>query len=71
MMRSIPDHPVIRHMERDGQLPRRGALYSCQGCGCDICHGERFYRIDDDVFCYGCDSAALRAHTYIAGVRED
>ena len=69
-MRDFPDHPIIRSMERDGQLTRRGAMYSCQSCGCDICFGEQFYRIDGEVFCYGCDSAALRPYTYTAGERE-
>ena len=49
----IPDHPIIRAMERDGCPPEApGFRFRCSCCEAPIYPGERFYRIDDDTaFC--------------------
>jgi len=55
-MNSIPDHPVIRNMERtgypDGIGPRTCCL--CDECGEDIYEGETYYRIGGLNLCEAC-----------------
>jgi len=63
-MNDIPDHPVIRNMERTGYPDGRGprACCVCDECGEDIYEGETYYRIDGRVFCEGCiDNARTEA----------
>ena len=51
-MSAIPDHPVIRAMERDGQLPDTpGWVCRCSACQGAIYPGEKIYRVNDKVFC--------------------
>lgn len=52
-MPMIPDHPIIRAMERDGYPPEApGFRFRCYACDCPIYPGERYYRISDEkTFC--------------------
>ncbi len=53
-MERIPDHPVIRSMERTG-YPRRQAMFTdCDWCGCPIWMGDHYYNIHGEVLCADC-----------------
>lgn len=65
-MFGFPDHPVVAAMERDGKLSRNGAFCECGSCGADICAGEKFYYVDGEAYCIGCQDEALRNYTHTA-----
>lgn len=52
----IPDHPVIRNMERTGHPDGKGpkVLFKCIHCRCEICDGETYYDIDGEPWCEEC-----------------
>lgn len=53
---NIPDHPVIRNMERygypDGDAHQ--AVFICSGCGNDILAGDKVWHIMGEQFCKRC-----------------
>ena len=61
-MERIPDHPVIRSMERTG-YPRGHdprTFTTCDWCGGDIRVGDEYYDIHGEVLCFDCVQDCLR-----------
>ena len=57
-MEQIPDHPVIRRMERTGR--QRRVFTTCDWCGGDILEGEEYYNIHGEVLCFDCVQDCLK-----------
>lgn len=62
MYPQIPDHPVIRNMERTGYPDGKGpkVIHTCIHCHVDICHGETYYDIDGEPWCEECINDAKK-----------
>ena len=58
----IPDHPVIRNMERTGHPDGKGpkVIHKCSNCRGDICHGETYFDIDGEPWCEECINDARK-----------
>ena len=57
MIPYLPDHPVIRNMERtgypDGKPPK--VVCICNECGAEIFEGEKYYKFSDRQYCAECN----------------
>lgn len=54
----IPDHPVIRAMERNGYTKK--VFTTCDWCGGEIFCGDEYYNIHGEVLCFDCVQDCLR-----------
>lgn len=68
-MLRIPDHPVIRSLERDGYPledeygPK--VVYECDECGENIYEGEMCYKLGGKIYCRECvEASAVEADRY-------
>ena len=66
-MYSVPDHPVIRNMERTGYPDGFGPRVCCQcdECGEDIYEGETAYRLGGKTYCSSCVEDGATAAEYL------
>ena len=37
----------------------RKALFECQYCGADICEGDSYHELDNEIFCCNCFDAII------------
>lgn len=58
----LPDHPVIRNMERtgypDGKPPK--VICICSECGAEIFEGEKYYNINGEPWCEECIEGTIK-----------
>lgn len=61
MIPYLPDHPVIRNMERtgypDGRAPK--VVHICSQCGLEIYEGEKHRNINGERWCEECIESAI------------
>ena len=46
--------------------PEEKALEECECCGCELFHGDKFFKIGSDFYCESCvDTGELDADNYL------
>ena len=61
------ENPMVMYTE-DDERP----LEECECCGCELFHGDRYYKIGNDFYCENCvDSGELDEADYEPDYDED
>lgn len=48
------EHPDITRMNRFGELQEDIPKYICDDCDCGIFEGDRYWEIEDELYCERC-----------------